>query len=101
MKLSGALNEFSPSPTPSSAEEILKALKPYLDHVLQSFGADRIMFGSDWPVCNVGGPKGEERNWAYWTEVVDKWLEEKGLSEEEREWIWGKTAARAYGIEKF
>ncbi|MDA3613579.1 amidohydrolase family protein [Polluticaenibacter yanchengensis] len=28
---------------------------PYLDIVLESFGTDRIMYGSDWPVCNVAG----------------------------------------------
>ncbi|KAJ4292753.1 L-rhamnono-gamma-lactonase [Kalmusia sp. IMI 367209] len=101
IKLSGALNEFSPAATPASADEILKALKPYLDHVLQNFGAHRILFGSDWPVCNVGGPKGESGNWALWAEVVEKWLEERGLSAGEREWIWGKTAAAAYGIGEF
>lgn len=26
-------------------------LRPYADHVLEQFGADRVMFGSDWPVC--------------------------------------------------
>lgn len=26
-------------------------LRPYADHVLEYFGADRVMFGSDWPVC--------------------------------------------------
>jgi L-fucono-1,5-lactonase len=31
----------------------LDALKPYLDRALGWFGADRLMFGSDWPVCLV------------------------------------------------
>ena len=26
-------------------------LAPYIDHALTSFGADRLMFGSDWPAC--------------------------------------------------
>jgi L-fuconolactonase len=26
-------------------------LKPYVDRVLEFFGEDRVMFGSDWPVC--------------------------------------------------
>lgn len=101
MKLSGALNEFSPATTPSSASDILTALRPYLDHVLQSFGAHRILFGSDWPVCNVGGPKGDLGNWGLWAEVVEMWMEEKGLSEGEREWIWGKSAGAAYGVGEF
>lgn len=30
-------------------------ITPYMDLVLSAFGADRIMFGSDWPVCLVAG----------------------------------------------
>jgi L-fuconolactonase len=26
-------------------------LRPFIEHVLESFGEDRVMFGSDWPVC--------------------------------------------------
>lgn len=29
--------------------------RPYLDIVLEAFGEDRIMFGSDWPVCLLAG----------------------------------------------
>ncbi|NWQ40725.1 amidohydrolase family protein [Bacillus sp. EB106-08-02-XG196] len=29
--------------------------KPYIQHVVQSFGSSRILFGSDWPVCLSGG----------------------------------------------
>jgi predicted TIM-barrel fold metal-dependent hydrolase len=28
-------------------------LRPFIDHVIASFGWDRVMFGSDWPVCNL------------------------------------------------
>ena len=28
-------------------------VRPYLDHALAVFGADRLLFGSDWPVCTV------------------------------------------------
>ena len=82
---------------------LLETLRPCLDFVLQNFGAHRIMFGSDWPVCNVGGPKGESGNWGYWMEVVQMWMRTSGLRDEDAraEWIWGKTAARAYGIGEF
>lgn len=30
-------------------------LKPYVDHVKAVFGADRLMYGSDWPVCLLAG----------------------------------------------
>ena len=28
-------------------------LRPFVDHVLEAFGWDRVMFGSDWPVCTL------------------------------------------------
>ena len=105
MKLSGAFNEFEPKPTPADPLDLLETLRPYLDHVHAVFGAERLMFGSDWPVCNVGGPKGEsegeESNWSIWRSVIARWAGEKGLSTEESEYIWWKTGATAYGIEGF
>ncbi len=37
-------------------------IAPYADHVLSCFGADRVMFGSDWPVCELA---------ATYTQVTD------------------------------
>lgn len=34
-------------------------LRPYLDAALDAFGPDRIMIGSDWPVCLVAAPYGD------------------------------------------
>ncbi len=28
-------------------------LRPFVEHVIASFGWDRVMFGSDWPVCTL------------------------------------------------
>jgi len=96
MKLSGALNEFEV--TPSSTGEIVQALNPYLDVVFECFPG-RVMFGSDWPVCNVGGPKGEKGNWGFWRDVVEEVVDRRGMSEEEREGIWWRNGSRAYGVE--
>ncbi|KAH6433494.1 hypothetical protein HBI59_173460 [Parastagonospora nodorum] len=96
MKLSGALNEFDA--TPNTTGEIVKALEPYLDVVFECFPG-RVMFGSDWPVCNVGGPKGEKGNWGFWRDVVEKVMNERGTSEEDREGIWWRNGSRAYGVE--
>ncbi|PVI08340.1 hypothetical protein DM02DRAFT_665713 [Periconia macrospinosa] len=105
MKVSGALNEFEPTPTPADPLEILETLTPYFDHVYSVFGAKRLMFGSDWPVCNVGGPKGEtegeESNWSVWRSVVARWMGDRELTAEECEFIWSKTGTIAYGIEGF
>ncbi|USP79139.1 hypothetical protein yc1106_06413 [Curvularia clavata] len=98
MKFSGGFNEFVPS-TPSDVPTLVRTLTPFFNHVYECFGSGRILFGSDWPVCNVGGQKGEEGNWGLWREVVETWMEEKGLNEEEREQIWWRSACEAYAVE--
>ena len=30
-------------------------LRPYIDHVVDCFGWDRVIYGSDWPVCTLAG----------------------------------------------
>jgi L-fuconolactonase len=37
-------------------------LKPYVDHAVSVFGPDRVMFGSDWPVCRLAAEYGEVVN---------------------------------------
>ena len=65
-------------------------LRPYFDVVIEAFGPRRLMFGSDWPVCTVAS------SYERWVRVVADWTDR--LSEDERDWIWGRTATRAYGI---
>lgn len=66
-------------------------LKPYIDYALEHFGADRIMFGSDWPVANLAGD---------YTKV---WLETNkaiaDYTEQKRAAILGGTAVKFYGIQ--
>jgi L-fuconolactonase len=64
--------------------------RPYLDVVLDAFGADRVMFGSDWPVCLVAATY--ERVLG----VVDEYA--AALSADERGGLFGGNAARFYGL---
>ncbi|WP_407427207.1 amidohydrolase family protein [Arcticibacter sp.] len=64
---------------------------PYLDVIFESFGIERLMFGSDWPVCNVAG------GYSAATEIVEGYLSQ--FSEEQRALFWGGNAARFYGID--
>jgi L-fuconolactonase len=66
-------------------------LKPYMETVLEAFGPRRLMFGSDWPVCLVAC------SYAGWLEIVSRFISR--LSENDRAWIFGKTAIKAYGLE--
>ena len=64
--------------------------KPYIDHVIEIFTPQRLMFGSDWPVANLGGT---------YSQIVE--LAEaltSGLSPSEAEFFWHKTAAAAYRL---
>jgi len=65
-------------------------LTPYLDTVLELFGADRLMIGSDWPVCLCAS------DYVRTMRVVIDWSAK--LSPTERDGILGGNAARFYGI---
>lgn len=99
MKLSGAFSELGTDRlSTSSAATIADRMKPWLDHVFECFQPDRIMFGSDWPVCNVRGPATED-SWTVWKDVVQTVLDQRGLSSEEQEMIWSGTALTAYRLQ--
>lgn len=99
MKLSGAFSELLPLEAESEPDfgAIVERVQPWTDVVFDAFGADRVMFGSDWPVCNVGGG-GNDVSWGRWRRVVGEILERRGLSEEQKRDVWGSVALHAYGI---
>ena len=68
----------------------LEAIAPYVDHVLETFGADRIFWGSDWPVVNSAG--GIRR----WIDVTRQILGQLSFSEAEA--IANGNAQKLFGI---
>ena len=64
--------------------------KPYLDIVFEAFGCDRVMFGSDWPVCLLAG------SYSQVIGLVADYI--KDFSPADKEKIFGLNAARFYGI---
>ncbi|HEY2835307.1 MAG TPA: amidohydrolase family protein [Rhizomicrobium sp.] len=83
VKLSGLLTEV---PAGSGPE----ILRPYIDRLLETFGPDRILWGSDWPVLNLAS------SYQAWTAMTEALI--GGLSTPARQAIRGGTAARIYGI---
>lgn len=65
-------------------------LEPYFDIVLESFGPERLMFGSDWPVLLLAG------TYQGWFSLVENAI--AALSENEQARISGGTAEEAYGL---
>ncbi|KAI0207031.1 hypothetical protein F4808DRAFT_406276 [Astrocystis sublimbata] len=96
MKLSGGFSEMPDSLKQRSAEEIFDALTPWLTVLLTAFGAERLMFASDWPVCTVG--VGEEGALEKWKKIVERLCWMASFDEEQQRRIWGGTAVEAYGI---
>ena len=82
-KLSGLVTEAGPKWT-------IEDLRPYVDHMLDTFGPSRLIWGSDWPVCTLAGS-------------YDRWLDTTGallagVSDRERKAVLGGNAARAYNL---
>jgi len=67
-----------------------ETLKPYIDAVVQSFGTDRIMFGSDWPVCLVAS------SYEKWLTVLKEYF--TTFSGAEQENVFNKNAGRFYNL---
>jgi L-fuconolactonase len=82
-KLSGLLTE-------AGNRTALQDLRPFVDHLIEIFGAERLMWGSDWPVVELVAP-------------YPGWLSQARdlvgrLSEAEQNRILGETACRFYGL---
>lgn len=65
-------------------------VRPFVDFVIQHFTSERLMFGSDWPVCLLGGSY--ESVWANTQSLL------AGCSEAEKAAILGGTAAQFYRL---
>jgi L-fuconolactonase len=65
--------------------------RPYLDFVLQQFGPQRILYGSDWPVCLLAGTYEEV------VQVVQEWVASFG-DNHMADLFWGMNAARLYRL---
>jgi L-fuconolactonase len=68
----------------------VETLRPYLDVVVEAFGVQRLMAGSDWPVCLVACEYGR------WFDVLREYF--AGFSESERDAVFGGTAVEVYGL---
>jgi L-fuconolactonase len=66
-------------------------LLPYLETALEGFGPQRLMFGSDWPVCLLAA------SYRKWHNLVAGFCSRLSVSEQDR--IFGETATEAYRLE--
>jgi L-fuconolactonase len=83
-KISGLVTEADPQKwTPAD-------LEPYVAHVLEVFGEDRVVFAGDWPVATQAAP------YVLWVETLDALTAH--LSGEARRKLWADNARRFYRL---
>jgi L-fuconolactonase len=82
-KLSGLVTEASPQWT-------VEELRRYSDHLIECFGPERLMWGSDWPVALLAS------DYARWLDAARQLLQ--GLSPAERANVMGENARRFYRL---
>ncbi|MEO9896789.1 MAG: amidohydrolase family protein [Paracoccaceae bacterium] len=85
-----ALVKMSGLVTEAGSDWSVESLKPYVDFLLEHFGPQRLMWGSDWPVCTLAS------SYRAWCDATDRLLE--GLDKAEKAQIWGATASRFYNL---
>ncbi len=83
-KLSGLVTE-------ARKEWSVATLRPYVEHLLKCFGPERLLWGSDWPVVDLGG------GYSRWVAATDALL--CGLGDADRTAIRGGNAVRFYGLD--
>lgn len=66
-------------------------LRPYVEHTIAAFGWDRVVWGSDWPVCTLGG------NLSTWVGATHALLE--GCSADEKRKLLSDNARRIWNLD--
>ena len=75
----------------TASENWTKAeLKPYIDHLVAAFGYDRLMFGSDWPVCTLAA------EYQQWVEALQWSIQ--NATDADRQKLFHDNAKQFYGI---
>lgn len=67
-------------------------LAPIVNHVLDVFGPDRVMFGGDWPVCTLGA------TYAQWVSALKTIVRDRPVPEQRK--LFHDNAVRVYGLDR-
>ena len=86
----GGFCKFSGLVTEADEGWTIDDLRPFADHVLTAFGANRLMWGSDWPVCRLQAEYGD------WHTTAQSLT--SSLSKAERSEIFGGSARKFYRL---
>lgn len=88
-KISGLVT-YADATRPPSADD----LRPFVEHALQCFGWDRVLFGGDWPVCTLSalGPDSLSR----WVGLLQELVVGAGAARQDQ--LWQTNAQRVYRL---
>ncbi len=86
-----ALCKLSGLVTEAAGDWQVADLRPYVEHVLSAFGAERLVWGSDWPVCTMAA------SYETWHAAAGELA--SGLSDAEKDALFGGNAVRLYRLE--
>ena len=65
-------------------------LAPAVNHCLDAFGPDRVVFGGDWPVCLLGAP------YQKWVRMLGEIVASRPHTHQRQ--LWSRNALRLYGL---
>ena len=67
-----------------------EAIRPFVEHCIDCFGWERVLFGSDWPVCNLTSTLGR------WVEIAKEIFQTESLDRQRQ--FFSENAERIYGL---
>jgi L-fuconolactonase len=76
--------------TETSDEQDYSVLAPYIDYLVNQFGPERLIWGSDWPVLNLAA------DYLSWYQAAQGLL--NNLNLQEKELVFGLNAQKAYQL---
>jgi L-rhamnono-1,4-lactonase len=106
VKLSGIFAEIDHKGS-TDIERLTTLVLPWVRVAFDCFGPERVMWGSDWPVCNIGygemvGRDKQDGAWKCWRVVTENILEtlvlEGTITQVQADDVWGAVASRIYGL---
>jgi L-fuconolactonase len=91
-KLSGVVTETDWAGRTGVSPDDAKIILSCFDQALEGFGPQRLMFGSDWPVCQLAAPYDAVHGLAH------QWAASR-LNVQEQDAFWSGNAIRCYGLQ--
>ena len=88
-KFSGLLTEAAPAALRTNRTRV-DTIRPVWDHLLEHFGPQRLLWGSDWPVLTLAASYDD------WVEASATLIDE--LPRDQRAQVWGRNAVRIYDL---